>query len=65
MVALDGLLDGEAAALLDGALEPFLVPASPDDERTTPQRRADGLIDVARVAREKGKLGVRVAPAHN
>jgi hypothetical protein len=57
MVALDGLLDGEAAALLDAALEPFLVPASPDDERTTPQRRADGLIDVARVAMEQAKLG--------
>ena len=49
MVALDGILDPEAAATLDAALAPFLVPTS-DDTRTTPQRRADGLTELARMA---------------
>ena len=49
MVALDGLLDSEAAATLNAALAPFLVPTS-DDIRTTPQRRADGLTELARLA---------------
>jgi len=49
MVALDGLLDAEAAATLNAALAPFLVPTS-DDARTTPQRRADGLTELARLA---------------
>ncbi|MCZ3389129.1 MAG: HNH endonuclease [Actinomycetia bacterium] len=48
MVAVDGLLDPEGAAVLDAALAPFLVPAGHHDVRTTGQRRADGLVDVAR-----------------
>ncbi|MEO8106961.1 MAG: DUF222 domain-containing protein [Actinomycetes bacterium] len=50
MVALDGLLDAEGAAALDAALAPFLVPSGDHDLRTSPQRRADGLIDLARSA---------------
>lgn len=58
MVALDGLLDTEAAATLNAALEPFLVPAGDDDDRTTPQRRADGLVAVAGVALSQSRLPV-------
>ena len=50
MTALDGLLDSESAALLGTALAPFLVPAGDDDVRTTSQRRADGLVEVASTA---------------
>jgi hypothetical protein len=48
MVAVDGLLDAEAAAMVTTALAPFLVPAGPHDARTTAQRRADGLVELAR-----------------
>lgn len=50
MTKIDGLLDAESAALLDAALEPFLVPAGPDDTRSAAQRRADGLTDIVKVA---------------
>jgi hypothetical protein len=58
MTALDALLDPEATAVLSAALAPFLVPTGPDDERTTPQRRADGLVEVARAAMAAGELPV-------
>jgi hypothetical protein len=58
MTALDGLLDPEATAALGAALAPFLVPTGPDDERTAPQRRADGLVEVARVAAASAELPV-------
>jgi hypothetical protein len=47
MYVLDGLLDVESAATLNAALQPFLVPAGPEDRRNTPQRRADGLVALA------------------
>jgi hypothetical protein len=50
MTAVDGLLDGESAALLSAALTPFLVPSGPEDLRTASQRRADGLTDIVRAA---------------
>ncbi len=50
MTSIDGMLDGESAALLTAALEPFLVPTGPEDLRTAAQRRADGLIDIVRAA---------------
>lgn len=56
MTALDGLLDPEATAVLGAALAPFLVPTGTDDERTPPQRRADGLVEVARAAMASGGL---------
>jgi hypothetical protein len=34
MTSIDGLLDAESAALLNAALEPFLVPTGPDDPRS-------------------------------
>ena len=57
MVAVDGLLDPESAATLDAALSPFLVPAGKSDDRTTPQRRADGLVELASVAMSQTDLG--------
>jgi hypothetical protein len=50
MTALDGLLDPEAAALLNTALQPFLTPTDPDDHRTAAQRRADGLVQIVDTA---------------
>ncbi len=58
MVAVDGLLDPESAATLDAALAPFLVPAGSSDDRTTPQRRADGLVELAKVAMSQTDLGI-------
>lgn len=56
MTAVDGLLDAEAATVLASALSPFLVPRGPDDHRSTAQRRADGLVDVARAAIDSDSL---------
>jgi len=56
MTALDGLLDSEATAVLGTALAPFLVPTGDDDMRTTSQRRADGLIEVALAAMSADQL---------
>jgi hypothetical protein len=50
MTSIDGLLDSESAALLNAALEPFLVPTGPEDVRSAAQRRADGLTDIVRTA---------------
>ena len=58
MTAVDGLLDAESTVVLAAALAPFLVPSDPDDERSTAQRRADGLIDVVRAAAATGDLPV-------
>jgi hypothetical protein len=58
MTAVEGLLDSEAAALLTAALEPFLVPADPDDTRTAAQRRADGLVQIVQTATDHALLPV-------
>ena len=50
MTSLTGLLDAESAALLDAALQPFLVPGGAHDTRTTAQRRADGLTQIVQTA---------------
>jgi len=44
---LDGVFDVESAELLRTALEPLMASAGADDARTTPQRRADALLDLA------------------
>ncbi len=44
---LDGVFDLESAELLRAALEPLMAPTGPDEPRTTPQRRADALLDLA------------------
>jgi hypothetical protein len=58
MVGVDGLLDPEGAATVNAALQPFLVPIEKTDDRSTSQRRADGLVDLARKAMDQGELGI-------
>src|SRR5919201_1663464 len=56
-VRLDGLLDSAGGAVLKTALEAALGPRSNNETRTEGQRRADGLVDVARWALEGRRLG--------
>jgi Domain of unknown function (DUF222)/HNH endonuclease len=56
MVAIDGLLDGEAGQTVMTALEPLARPASADDTRTGGQRQADALTELARRTLEGGQL---------
>jgi len=56
MVAVDGLLEAEAGETLLAALDPLARPATADDERSTAQRRADALTELARRALEGGSL---------
>jgi Domain of unknown function (DUF222)/HNH endonuclease len=56
MLAVDGLLDREAGETLLAALEPLACPASAEDGRSGPQRRADALAELARRALEGGRL---------
>ena len=56
MTHLDGLLDPEAATTLTTALAPFLIPAGPHDQRHTAQRRADGLVEITKLAMASGTL---------
>jgi Domain of unknown function (DUF222)/HNH endonuclease len=56
MVALNGLLDPEAGQILQAALEPLARPASPQDDRSGGQRRADALAELARRSLEGGRL---------
>jgi hypothetical protein len=49
MIHLDGMLDPESGAILQAALTPLVAtPTGPEDTRTTSQRRADALTDLAR-----------------
>lgn len=56
MHSIDGILDAETAASLTAALAPFLVPTGADDDRTTDQRRADGLGAIVTIAVRAAKL---------
>jgi hypothetical protein len=56
MVAVDGLLEAEAGETLLAALEPLARPGTADDQRSTAQRRADALTELARRALEGGAL---------
>ncbi len=58
MTSLTGLLDPESAALLTAALQPFLVPTDANDDRSTPQRRADGLVQLVQSACDQALLPV-------
>ena len=68
MTSLTGLLDAESAALLDAALQPFLVPGGAHDTRTTAQRRADGLTQIVQTACDHSlfadERGSAPAPEH-
>ena len=48
MFHIDGALDHEGGSILNRALELAVGPRTKDDYRTPSQRRADGLIDLAR-----------------
>lgn len=56
MVAIDGLLDPEAGAIVLTALSSALAPRGPDDHRNIAQRRADALVDVCRLTLDHGAL---------
>ena len=56
MVALQGLLEAEAGQILLAALAPLARPASGDDPRSSDQRRADALTELARRPLEGGQL---------
>lgn len=58
MTSLTGLLDPESAALLNEALEPFLVPNDAHDERNAAQRRADGLVQIVQSACDHALLPI-------
>ena len=59
MTRVEGLLDEEGATTLKTALEGELGPRRKDDERTPGQRRADGLVGVARRVLDSGELPSR------
>ena len=56
MVAVRGQLDPEGGAALREAIDAFMKPPAPHDERTAGQRRADALVDLARHALAHGHL---------
>src|SRR5918994_4015849 len=56
MVAVDGLLEPEAGQTLLAALEPLARPADATDSRSSSQRNADALCELARRHLEGGRL---------
>ena len=56
---LEGLLDAEGGTILKTALKGVLGPRSRDDDRTPSERRAAGLVDLARWRLEAGDLPLR------
>jgi hypothetical protein len=56
-VRLEGLLDAEGGAVVKTAIDAVLGPRSNTDLRTEGQRRADGLVDVAKRCLEGRKVG--------
>ena len=56
MVAVTGLLEAEAGAIVLAALEPLARPADAGDGRTGGQRTADALTELARRSLEGGWL---------
>jgi hypothetical protein len=54
---LRGFLTAEHGAMLRSALEAVMVPPAKDDERTTTQRRAQALADLARLTLDHGLVG--------
>jgi hypothetical protein len=73
MTVVRGQLDPEGAAALHTVLDALMRPPGPDDLRTSAQRRADALVELARLHLTRGELptvggvrpqiGVLVTPA--
>jgi hypothetical protein len=55
-VVLDGVLDPEGGATVLAALMPLAAPGGADDDRTSAQRRADALVELARRALDSAGL---------
>lgn len=53
---LDGVLDVESTEILRAALQPLMTRTGESDSRSTPQLRADALIDLAKLALDTGEL---------
>lgn len=60
-VHLAGFLTTDHGALLSSALDSVMTPPAPDDHRSTPQRRAQALADVARLCLDHGLVGTGAA----
>jgi hypothetical protein len=56
LFAINGLLDAEGGATLQTALNALLGPPEPGERRTAAQRRADGLVELARQRLDAGDL---------
>ena len=56
-VRLDGILDPEGGAVLKTALGAAMGPRTKDESRSEEQRRADGLVDLAKRALEGREFG--------
>lgn len=56
LIVLDGLFDPEGGETLLAALDPLTRPAGSDDHRSPAQRRADGLVELARRALDTCRL---------
>ena len=56
MTSIEGMLDPEAGATLAAALTPLCRPVGPEDTRTSSQRRADALTELARTVLAHGGL---------
>ena len=56
MFHAEGLLDAEGGVTLQTALNALMPPRAADDGRTGPQRRADALTELARMALDGGTL---------
>src|SRR5262249_23238708 len=59
MYATDGMLDAEGGSLLRSALDALMGPPERDDGRTTSQRRADALVEMAQRQLDQGELPQR------
>lgn len=59
-VHLEAMLDPESGAVLEAAIAPLMSSRTAGDDRTTWQRRADALVDLAQRALNRGEL-----PDHN
>lgn len=58
---LAGFLTVEHGAAVNAALDAVMAPPAPTDRRSTPQRRAQALADLARVALDHGAVGTGAA----